>query len=64
MGALSNLYRGRNDVDFPKLFRPVFTASMIAFATAGPAGPMGPMPPSIPFVPSLPLNPRGMLKTR
>jgi preprotein translocase subunit SecF len=29
MGALSNLYRGRNDVDFPKLWRPVFTASMI-----------------------------------
>jgi preprotein translocase subunit SecF len=29
MGGLSNLYRGRNDVDFPRLFRPVFTASMI-----------------------------------
>ncbi len=29
MGALSDLYRGRNDVDFPKLWRPVFTASMV-----------------------------------
>jgi preprotein translocase subunit SecF len=29
MGALSNLYRGRNDIDFPKLWRPLLTASAI-----------------------------------
>ncbi len=27
MGALSNLYRGRNDIDFPKLWRPLIIIS-------------------------------------
>jgi preprotein translocase subunit SecF len=29
MGGFGNLYRGRNDVDFPKLWRPLLTASIV-----------------------------------
>jgi preprotein translocase subunit SecF len=29
MGGLSNLYRGRNDIDFPKLWRPLLAASTL-----------------------------------